>query len=323
MRDVLSANRHRLDAAHRMLRHAGPLGRARLCSFIASVGWVATGQTPRVEIAREAVELWRGLDDERRLHHALMLLAVQSACAGRHEDAEAALREARAIESPAWPMPARAAITEGWVALWGGDLQRCMASMSRAEALCRRAGDRRLAAQARVELAGAALRAGKLDEALEHSRAAVQAWRGFDQPISLGDALLTLCEASLAANDMAGARAAAEEALPLLELGGIPEHVNETFALLAASTGHCETAAVLLGHADAWRAANQSPRDPALQRVVARAAADIDDAIGAAESTRLRAAGADLSDAQVASLARSVLTAPARSACCDDSLEPD
>lgn len=179
--------------------------------------------------------------------------------------------------------------------------------MAEALELSRRAGDRRLAAFARAELADAALTAGDIDDALEQGRAAVQAWCDLDQPGSEGYALLVLCEASLSAKDIAGACEAAEQALRLLELGGIPGVMGETFGLLAASTGRCETAALLLGHADALCAANESPRDPGRQRVVAQAAEVIEAAIGVAEAARLRAAGAKLSDAEVSSLARTLL----------------
>jgi len=182
--------------------------------------------------------------------------------------------------------------------------------MAEALALFEAAGRLRKVIATRIELASAALLAGATHEAVALAGIAVNTLRTLSRSFDLGVALHVLCECLLVTADYVGARAAATEALPLLDQGDMPgaTRLADEVAAIAALSGHFERSALLFGFGDAWHASNQSPRHPNSSRIVGKAAEELDAALGATEHHRLRASGAQLTEAQVASIVYELLS---------------
>ena len=310
LRGLFSSSGRRVEQAYDLLAHASPLGRARLHSFIASVGWVTVSRGTRVESARQAVALWRSLGDPRRLYGALALAATELARIGEHEAAADALQEARDIEDPRWPAQAIAVrcIHEGWTAHYRGDAGAYRDNVRQAMVLSERAGDRAMVNAARVLLAAASFAAGDFNGSIELAQEAARELRATDQAEYLCYALSLLCEGLLVVGREAEARAAATEALPLAtaETEFLPA-LMQCVAVLAATGGRSADAARLLGYVPTGVAEPGPERDGIDASLIERASAAIDQVLGRDEHLRLRQEGKHMSPREAGQIARDIL----------------
>ena len=104
------------------------------------------------------------------------------------------------------------------------------------------------------------------------------------------------------------ARSSASQSWPLLQPNAYAGVLCNHLALLAARAGQADNAALLLGHADAWYAANQSPKRQAVeQRLLHAVWPMIDAALVGCAATR-REAGARLGAAEADLLVQRVLS---------------
>jgi predicted ATPase len=296
LRGRFSSAARRVAAAQALLARAGTLGQARLHTFIASCGWTDPPQGSRIDSARRAVALWRGLDRAHDLHGALAIAATETARVGEHAEAEALLAEARSLERPDWPTRAQVVrlVHEGWVAGFGADPARCCERMQAALELCERDHEPELALAVRVLLAGARLDNAEFESTITLARELLDTLRASDQTEYHGVAWCLLCVALLANGEHAGARAAAAQALPLLQADGMYRiDLLRAVAVLAVDAGDWENAAHLFGHADA-AADEAAPARDCLGGRVRAAQKKIDAAIGSQHAAALRAAGARL-----------------------------
>ena len=246
-----------------------------------------------------------------QLYKALGDYAV--VCAGEQDSrgADRALREAFALERPEWPPRLRlfgaacAAAASGYAGQVGIYRKRCLSALALAQA----AGAEGSALSLRLLLADAALTAGDFNGAIASGWAIVAETSASGHATSLCDALTTLCAALARKGDLPAARSAARQALPMVLRDGRPGPLFDHIALLASVTGHADTAAKLLGCADAWNAAIRRTRWPSEARSAELAERRIEPALGAGECRRLRAEGAKLSAAQGSALAEALLEA--------------
>lgn len=309
MRGLLASSTRRVQAACELLDRAGPLGQARLHSFIASCGWTRPPRGTRVGSARQAVALWRQLGDARELHGALAIAATECARTGAHDLADALLQEAGELEAPDWPGRAVAVrlIHAGWVAHCRGEGARYRDRIHAALALCEQEGETALAHAVRVLLASAALETGDAEAAIAHARSAIDALRPSNQGDHLSHALSLLCRGLLMDGDVAGAAAAAREALALMHSGDAHRpHLMRSVAALAASAGLPAAAARLIGHAQGAVPADE-PAAECEARLDAQVWQAIVAALGSADALRLRSAGASLDEDAACRLARTCL----------------
>jgi hypothetical protein len=119
--------------------------------------------------------------------------------------------------------------------------------------------------------------------------------------------LSNLNAALLMAGELATARQAATEALPLAWQAGIVHYFLDHVALYAARMGQAAQAAQLIGFANRIYAAGKEPRQPNEARSMEQAEAAAASVLGADEYDRMRAAGEAMSDEQAQALARAVL----------------
>ncbi|MCW5631836.1 MAG: hypothetical protein KIT17_00725 [Rubrivivax sp.] len=173
-------------------------------------------------------------------------------------------------------------------------------------ALAEQGGARANAAQARANLADAALMAGDVDEAIEAGRQALAEAQALDLSELTGVTAANLCAAFLAAGRLEEARAAAAEAVQPVWRSGQGAYLSNHLALLGALCGHAAEAAQLLGYADAYCAAHHEGRQPNEAHLAEQAATAAATALGAAELARLRTTGKRLDDAAALALARRI-----------------
>ncbi|HEY2926445.1 ATP-binding protein [Piscinibacter sp.] len=309
LRSVIAPRRRRAEALHTLLPGASAAARAWIWTCITSHGLISVDTVPPLEAAREAVAAWRALGDRERLYVALGFEAWQCSCVRDFEAADRLLAELRSLEQPGWPLRRLmwGAAAAAGVCLSRGDAAGYREASRRELALAERAGADRTAALARLKLADAALMAGDHGEAIELCRAAVAALRLLDQPANLGLALSNLCAALLLRGEHAAAREAAVEALPLMWHNSSGYLLLDPVALLAARDGHAPEAAQVLGYVDAWYARRAAQRQPNEARLASTTADVLDRAVSTQQLPVLRAEGAELDEAAVLRLARTLL----------------
>jgi predicted ATPase/DNA-binding winged helix-turn-helix (wHTH) protein len=303
---LFSSSGRRVDKACALLAHAGPRAQALLHGFIASCGWISLPGFPRLESALQAVALWRTLEDRRALHDALAMAATEVSRAGNHALADRMLDEARSIEGEDWPSRSVAyrLIHEGWVAQHRGSPLRCCDSLRAALAICERLGEEDMVNSVRLLLASAALAAGNVEEAgrmvARSGRRGVQEDGGY--------ALSVLCQALLAAGDVAGARAAAGRVLRSEKLDDVHLlDVMRCVALLAASAGDPHTGALLMSHVERRRSPGSEPSDRVVEDLTHRAWSAIESTLTRDEIAGLRLLGERLDSEEVQRLARQAI----------------
>ena len=311
LRSVHAALRGRAEAALALMPHAGARARAMLWDCVAPHGLLALGTIPRLDAAREAERAWRQVDDRERLSLALGNLATESSRVGDDATADRSLDEMFALQTPNFPPRLRlfGAAYAGAVCGNRGDAAGYRRWSGIELELAGQAGASRAAAWARLKLADAALMAGDVGAAVEIGRASVDALRALQQPSNLGLASSNLCAALLMAGDLAAARDAAAQALPLMISSDWGYLVLDPIALIAARSGQPAQAAQLLGHVDAWYEAHHGPRQQNEVELARLTLEAIDAALPRAQSQALRASGAVLDAATAHALAQHTLRA--------------
>ena len=296
----------RVARAHALMASAGPRGRARIATFIASCGWVdPPGGTRRVDCAREAVELLRDLADTRELHDALCLFATEAARAGEHAAASGALDEARGLETPAWPARGIAyrLVHTGWVARFRGDAQGYWRACREAVELFENDGALDYARTAQVEVALALLMAGRVAESVACGEALAAELDSEGE--RLGIVLVNLAVALLRDGQRGRARAVVARALAL---GDAHETIHDDAlalaAIVAAESGEPEPAWRLLAFLDANDGTAALLSDAALGSPLQDTLAALRAQLPAARQDTLRAEGARLDNTRALQLAQ-------------------
>ncbi len=310
----ISLRRSRMQAALSLLPLASdPFTRALLLNQAAPASSIAWPGVPRCEAAEQRLAAWQALGDRRESYLATIDLAVERARVG---DATAAARcadQALALEDPAWPPALRlaGAMLAADLALYLSDdatVEAARTGLQRARTLAEATGDERRLLRVRFRLAEAATAAGRWPEAIGEGRTVVMQMLRQNRPLTLGMACANLCAALALSGDDAAARSSASQSWPLLQPNAYAGVLCNHLALLAARAGQADDAALLLGHADAWYAANQSPQRQAVeQRLLAVVWPMIDAALGGRAAAR-REAGARLGAAEADLLAQRVLS---------------
>lgn len=303
-RDMETYTRQRKQAALALIPFAGARAEALLWGVITSLHEVTIPGVSQLEAARRRVEATRKLDDPKGLAMALMRLAKDSAAAGIFDVADAALREARALECPDWPPRLR------WLLAFyaaGTALSRGDASSARESARDMRRFGQRLGARCGQALPGyyeglAALREGDWRLAVEILDGIVGVLRELALSRYLAFAMSHLCAAHLGLGDLASARRWGAQALPLILETSAACRLFDPLARLAAREGRFREAAMLLGFADGTRGHSAAPG-------LDEAVIATESALGSEEHRRLRSAGARLHGAEAEALARSALEA--------------
>jgi predicted ATPase/DNA-binding winged helix-turn-helix (wHTH) protein len=301
LRGQYAQQRQRVRAAQALAGQASPRARAHLLRFIASCGWIGEGPLSRLQAARASAALWRQLEDAAGLHDMLPVLATEAARTGAFDEAHAALHEAQALERRTWPLNRRAARTvhQAWVALCEGDSARCRAAWQEAHGLLLLAGWPRTAALAQDGLAAASLMEGAVDHGVQISRDLVAALEDMGHSDYLARALHTLCQGLILQDCTEEAVAAGARALLLLEPLDLACALADEAAVLLARRSLPQEAAWLLGVADAWHEAEQSPRDALSRRMATLAESLVHDSLGSTAASAARQTGATL-DAEAA-----------------------
>jgi predicted ATPase/DNA-binding winged helix-turn-helix (wHTH) protein/class 3 adenylate cyclase len=315
LRESSTAMPARLLAAWALSHEKSPQAAARIsccCASLFSLQMVLGGIS-KLECARRALEVWRQPGDERRRFQCLLALSWHAECAGHHEEAAAALRDAAMLENPAWPARLRwlRALHESKYWLQRGDsalaIQRVRDELRFAEL----AGSACQAANAHTNLADVFLISGNFADAIEVGRDVVARAGEVGRPMRLALAMLNLTAALVVARDLEGARALAEQTLPgawRYFAGPMVDHV----ASLGAQLGLHAEAALLLGWADSWYGQRQWTRERNEAAAADTALLLCSAALSVAEVQRLRDDGARLADVAARRLAEASVSSPAR-----------
>jgi predicted ATPase/class 3 adenylate cyclase/DNA-binding winged helix-turn-helix (wHTH) protein len=304
-RGTVTGLRARMHACFDLIPQATGVDAAYLWSAVTPSDQIAIDTIPRLDSARERLAAWRGQDDVRGLYSALCTYADELARAGDFAEAARTLDEAEEVQQRDWPPRLLMMVAQhrGAVAMYEKDAVGYRKYRREVLELAEQAGATRIANAARLGLGDAALLAQDYEEAAALSREVVDVQRFANVPFSRAIALENLSNALVHLGDLAGAVAAAEEALPVMRVNEAGADVFTILALVAVRSAMPEAAARMLGHVDAWVATSQYHLAPNEARAAEEAGREIDAAIGADQHARLRAAGAALTDAEADALA--------------------
>jgi len=311
-RGNMSASRGRMRACFELIPEATGRVAAQLWDCVMPSDQIAVEAIARLEVGRRRLAAWREQDDPRALYSALCGWADELARAGDFAGAEAALREAEALERADWPLRLliQGPNTRGSVAMYHKDAAGYRRHRREVLRLAEQVGAARTALSARLGLGDAALLAEDYDEAATLSRTVVDELREQNRPFTLGIALENLSNALVHLGDLAGAASVAAESLPLMRQNEAGADVFSILALIAVRSGQPAVAARMLGHVDAWVEKSQYDLARNEARAAEEAGREIDAAIGAAEHAQLRRAGAAMSDSEADALAARSRPAP-------------
>lgn len=310
----ISLRRSRMQAALSLLPLASDaFTRALLRNQAAPASSIAWPGVPRGEAAGQRLAAWQALGDRRETYLATIDLAVEHARAGDATAAAHCADQVLALEDPIWPPALRlaGAMLAADLALYLTDAETIEAArtgLQRARTLTEATGDERRLLRVRFRMAEAATAAGRWPEAIGEGRIVVMQLLHQNRPLTLGMACANLCAAQALSGDDEAARSSASQSWPLLQPNAYAGVLCNHLALLAARAGQADNAALLLGHADAWYAANQSPKRQAVeQRLLHAVWPMIDAALVGCAATR-REAGARLGAAEADLLVQRVLS---------------
>lgn len=272
-----------------------------------SSAWSDTQKQPSLAAALRALDLARALDsaqpDRFDLYFALSRAAAAAAQAGDVPAALEPLAELQTLEDPRWPAQRL---------LWGAEAAQAVARLrgDRVEALrlCRLLLnlDRARGSSGAIALGNlidAELAAGDARGAAQSGAELVAALHGTRDEYSLAFARLNLCAAWLALGDCAQAREAAHAAWPQARAFELQHYAAAYLALLAALEDRPDTAARLLGYAEAVYGARHEAREANEAGAIERAATLARHALGDAAFAQAHAHGAALRDPEIAALA--------------------
>ena len=308
VRGVSVAVRERKRKVRALLDHAtGDEAHARLWSCLTWHNALSIDEVPRRLAALEAVAAWRRANDQREVYLSLWRLAVDFAAGADAERAIATAAEARRMEEHRWPARLR------WVGATAANDVSSLLDSSQSDragflttlSLAEEAGSERCSARTRLNFADRALAAGNLQEAIAVGASAIASLRRLGQPSSLGWALSNLCAAQLLAGDHGAAKDAAEEAFPLMWAHGWGVELLNHLALMAVHNGRLNDSAMLLGYVSATYTRHHDAPLVNESRLAHEALVRLRLAVGEDEVERLAEQGAQMSEADVLTLARS------------------
>ena len=218
----------------------------------------------RLTISREAGQIFSELVDKRRQYQALLYMATLLSIEGTGADAEHAIAAARKLEDNNWPPRLRwlGAHFEGRTRAFLGDWHLYRIRSRDCLKFAEMAGSPCQAANARLNLADAALMAGDWEESLLFGEAAILELEYLGLDLLLAAARINLCAAHLRRHNLAAASAAADLALPVAWLAKFYGPFACHFALLAAKLDEFDAAATICGFIDGWITSDQPFIEP-------------------------------------------------------------
>ena len=266
------------------------------------------------QAARRASDLYRGLDQPRRVFSSLTLLSRYLATAQQdHAAAQAALDEARALLRPDWPPEFHIVLLRRSAAL-ARDMGRTVQALAlyrdsaRASAA---SGDWRLEVMARTAVVDLSWETGPRDAAAREAIELVQALR--ERPAADSDAEVALANAIGVLSELGRieeASALARESLSVMRR--TQSYIVDTWVHLFWRRGQLDPAALLLGALDARRARDVAPAQPNEARLVAEARAAIEKSFAPAVLQSRLVAGAALAAKDLDALIGAALESPPR-----------
>ena len=283
---------------------------------LAARAWAAlsrtTGGLRRVEAAQRAIELGERCDDSADATLSLSELAFGLMQAGRAQEAQAAIERAmrRLNESGLTRSAIHASVLNNaaMIANDGGRLAEARQLYGEALALSASLADREAATGIRLNLAELEFDMGNFDGALALARAIEAEPRVPHMKRFTFIALQNGAAYRLALGDIAGARAAAADALQLAR-GAATQHIMiniQHLATVAARTGQPHRAARLRGYVDAWYRSEGYERESTEQHVDGILTTALSAQLSESEIEALAAEGARLSEDQAVAEALAV-----------------
>jgi predicted ATPase/DNA-binding winged helix-turn-helix (wHTH) protein len=215
------------------------------------------GRIPRAlqaEASRRAAELYRELDQPRRVYSALIQLAKHCTARGANDAARDAAAAAHALEDPSWPAMLRVHLlrVDGYLARDAGDLVAALALFREAVRLSVLTQDWVLEVIARANLADLLWQSGPLEEAAAKGLALADELHGAratesDEAVVLSNLMGVLCELGR----IDEACVIARRALPLMQRRRT--YYLEHWAYLFGCSGQIAASKALLGAAESAR----------------------------------------------------------------------
>jgi predicted ATPase/DNA-binding winged helix-turn-helix (wHTH) protein len=301
--------------AHFADREADPAIAARYWGAIAATNM--TGhvlRTVQVDAAQRALSLYRATGQARRVYTSLINLSRHLDAQHRYEAAQAALDEARGLLRPDWPVELhyRLLLRDASLARGAGRFDEALARSRDAVRVGAAAGDWRLEAIARNNLADLLWEMGPIEEAARVACELAAAFRArpaanSDMAVLFANLIGILSETGR----IDEATAAAHEAIPILRRARYT--YTEEWLYLFWRRGQFDTAAVLLGASDAERLRYGTPHQANERRIIAQARADLEARMDAGVHATCLARGAALQEAQWLPLIAEALVQPVAS----------
>jgi len=269
---------------------------------------IGTSEPPRAAAAAErAVTLYRRIGDKAGLAQSMMLVGRMCCFMGRFEQAARTFAEAfPLLEQAGQPRALANYFRElGNLRMLTGDPPAARSYFEKAFELFRDSGSNSMALAMLLNLGDMTWLLGDLDGALARFQEAVALMRASPLVIHemLGHCLLNLAGVHVERGEFDDALSAAKEGMPLCREAGQIWNKLDGLALRAASVGHVENAARLVGYIDAAFEQNQSPRQPNEVRARAQLQARLASEIAPDVLTKLLTEGARLDEDEACRLA--------------------
>lgn len=216
-----------------------------------------------------AEALFVELGNLRHVHACRRHVAEAMLDAGDLDGAAAALRRAREMEGPDWPVAdrMRRLRVEGLLHVEAGRADEALQTSTMALEMAQAAGIGRYELVLLGDIARQHLEAGHAAEAVERYRALAERSRHAPNGgLTLSNALAGLVAALTAQDRLDEAEVVARESIPVLRRSGILLARADILACLMARRGRHESAALLLGASDRFRTECGMARGPVEQR---------------------------------------------------------
>jgi len=264
------------------------------------------GHVPRalqLKVASRARTLYQALGQSRRVFSSLILRARHDYRGRQHEAAKSALGEARRLTRSEWPAEFHIHLLRrnSLNAREAGRSAEALALMREAARISAATRDWRLEVIDRTDLIDTMWLLGMVEEAAREACTPVGELRAkpaadADMSSAFANAIGCLSETGR----IDEATCAARDALPIMRRAG--SYTVEEWAYLVWRRGQREAAARLIGASDAQCIKDDAPRQLNEERLIARARADLEEAIGAAAFAASLAAGARRGEAELVAL---------------------
>jgi predicted ATPase/DNA-binding winged helix-turn-helix (wHTH) protein len=268
-------------------------------------------RTLQLEAAGRAVSLYRALGQPRRIFSNLINLSRHLAALHQDQAAQAALDEARGLIRPEWPVELhyRLRLRDASLAASAGRSEEALALTQDAVRLGASSGDWRLEAIARNNLADHLWATGPIEVAARVARSLAEEFRA--KPAADADMAMLMANLIGILSEMGHideASAAAHEAMPIMRRARYT--FIEEWVYLFWRRGQIDTAAVLLGGADAERLRFGTPHQENERRLIAQARAEIEAELPADVLASRLASGAALEESQWLTVIATALAQP-------------